>query len=181
MAMRGGDMTPVVDLLGEPGTGPVRLRRPLYMDFLPPCNQACPAGENVQAWLAHAQAGRYREAWLQLVADNPLAAVCGRVCFHPCESECNRRELDTAVGIHAVERYLGDLAAREDWRFATAASTGKRVLVIGSGPCGLAAAYHLARQGHAVEIHDAGAVPGGMLHFGIPAYRLPREELMREI
>ncbi|MBV8066495.1 MAG: NAD(P)-binding protein [Candidatus Eremiobacteraeota bacterium] len=174
-------MTPVVDLLREPGTGPIRERRPVYMDFLPPCNEACPAGENVQAWLAYAQAGRHRDAWLQLVEDNPFPAVCGRVCFHPCESHCNRRELDSAVGIHAIERYLGDLAVREGWRVATAASTGKRILVIGSGPCGLSAAYHLARRGHAVEIRDAGPLPGGMLHFGIPAYRLPREDLMREI
>ena len=181
MAVRAGDMTPLVDLLAEPGTGPVRLSRPVYMDRLPPCNEACPAGENVQAWLAHAQAGRYRDAWLQLVEDNPLPAVCGRVCFHPCESQCNRSELDSAVGIHAVERYLGDLAAREGWYFATAPPTGKRILVIGGGPCGLSAAYHLARRGHTVEVRDAGNLPGGMLHFGIPAYRLPREQLMREI
>ncbi len=174
-------MTPVVDLLGEPGTGPARSRRPVYLDHLPPCNQACPAGENVQSWLAHAQAGEYREAWLQLVEDNPLPAVCGRVCYHPCETRCNRGDLDTAVGIHAVERYLGDIAAREGWRFPVGAVTGNRVLVIGAGPCGLSAAYHLARIGHTVEIRDSGSLPGGMLHFGIPAYRLPREELMREI
>ncbi len=174
-------MTPVVDLLREPGTGPFRSRRPAYVDLLPPCNQACPAGENVQAWLAYAQAGNHREAWLKLVEDNPLPAVAGRVCFHPCEVGCNRRELDTAVGIHAIERYLGDLAGREGWRFPVGPPTGKRVLVIGSGPCGLAAAYHLARIGHGVEIRDAGSLPGGMLHFGIPAYRLPRADLMLEI
>lgn len=174
-------MTPIVDLLGEPGTGPFRSRRPVYVDFLPPCNQACPAGENIQAWLAYAQAGNYRDAWLELVKDNPLPATAGRVCFHPCESHCNRRELDTAITIHGVERYLGDLAAREGWRFPVGTPTGKRVLVIGAGPCGLSAAYHLARIGHSVEIHDAGSLPGGMLHFGIPAYRLPREDLMREI
>ncbi len=175
------DITPVVDLLAERGTGPFRSRRPVYVDHLPPCNQACPAGENIQAWLACAQSGRYHDAWLQLVEDNPLPAVAGRVCFHPCESDCNRRELDDTIGIHAVERYLGDLATREGWRFPVAAPTGKRILVIGAGPCGLSAAYHLARMGHGVEIHDAGSLPGGMLHFGIPAYRLPREDLMREI
>lgn len=179
--MQPRDMTPVVDLLREPGTGPFRSRRPVYVDLLPPCNQACPAGENVQAWLAHAQAANYREAWLTLIEENPLPAVAGRVCFHPCESSCNRRELDTAIGIHAVERYLGDLAGREGWRFPVGPPTGKRVLVVGAGPCGLSAAYHLARIGHSVEIHDAGSLPGGMLHFGIPAYRLPREDLMIEI
>jgi formate dehydrogenase (NADP+) beta subunit len=179
---RTSDLTPVVDLIAERGTGPVRERRPIYVDLLPPCNNACPAGENIQGWLAHAQAGRYREAWLTLVADNPLPAVHGRVCYHPCESNCNRERVDSAVSIHAVERFLGDLATREGWRLPiVAAPSGKRVLVVGAGPSGLSAAYHLARLGHAVEIHDAGPLPGGMLHFGIPAYRLPREELMKEV
>jgi formate dehydrogenase beta subunit len=175
------DMTPLVDLLHEEGTGPARTTRPVYRDYLPPCNDVCPAGENVQAWLALVQAGRYREAWLQLTADNPLPAVHGRVCYHPCESSCNRRELDTSVSIHAVERFLGDLAVREGWTYPVAAPTHKRVLVVGAGPCGLSAAYHLARLGHLVEICDAGPVAGGMLHFGIPAYRLPREDLASEI
>jgi len=175
------DLTPLVDLTGEKGAGPIRTQRPAWVDQLPPCNDACPAGENIQEWLGLAQAGRYRDAWLALTEDNPLPAVHGRVCYHPCESSCNRTQLDSAVGIHAVERFLGDLALAEGWTFPTAAPTGKRVLVVGAGPCGLAAAYHLARRGHAVQIRDAGPLPGGMLHFGIPAYRLPREELMREI
>lgn len=176
------DMTPNVDLTRHLGTGSVRARRPEYVDLLPPCNEACPAGENVQAWLADAQAGRFRAAWETLVRDNPMPAVHGRVCYHPCESRCNRAELDSAVGIHAVERFLGDLAGREDWPLPkAAASSGKRVLVVGAGPSGLSAAYHLRRLGHAVEIHEAGPLPGGMLHFGIPAYRLPRAELLREI
>jgi formate dehydrogenase beta subunit len=176
------DMTPVVDLTREKGTGPVRVRRPIYVDLLPPCNHACPAGENIQAWLDLAQAGKYRQAWDVLVRDNPLPAVHGRVCYHPCENACNRGQLDTSVSIHAVERFLGDLAAQESWPFKIDASpSGKRVLVIGAGPSGLSAAYHLARLGHAVEIRDAGPLPGGMMHFGIPAYRLPRAELMREI
>ncbi|WP_068877993.1 MULTISPECIES: NAD(P)-binding protein [unclassified Phenylobacterium] len=176
------DFTPLVDLLAERGTGPVRERRPTYVDLLPPCNSACPAGENIQAWLALAQAGRYREAWLTLVADNPLPAVHGRVCYHPCESHCNRAQLDSAVSIHAVERFLGDVAAREGWRLALETPpSGKRVLIVGAGPSGLSAAYHLARQGHQVEIRDAGSEPGGMMRFGIPAYRLPREPLHQEV
>jgi NADPH-dependent glutamate synthase beta subunit-like oxidoreductase len=175
------DVTPVVDLLAEFGAGAARSRHPVYADLLPPCNQACPAGENIQAWLALAQAGRYRDAWTKIVEENPLPAVAGRVCFHPCESECNRIELDGAVGIHAVERFLGDLAAREGWPLQTGSATGRRVLVVGGGPCGLSAAYHLARFGHTVEVRDAGALPGGMLHFGIPAYRLPREALMHDV
>ncbi len=182
MPAKPSDMTPVVDLTYVKGTGPVRVRRPVYMDLLPPCNNACPAGENVQGWLDLAQAGRYRDAWELLTRDNPMPAVHGRVCYHPCEDACNRAELDAAVSIHAVERFLGDLANREGWPFTVdAAPTGKRVLVVGAGPSGLSAAYHLARLGHTVEIHEAGPLAGGMMHFGIPAYRLPRADLMREI
>ena len=94
---------------------PVRTMRPLYVDRLPPCNGACPAGENVQAWLAEAQAGRYRQAWEIIVRDNPLPAVHGRVCYHPCEDSCNRKDVDEAVSIHAVERFLGDEALEEGW------------------------------------------------------------------
>ena len=176
------DMTRALDLTAEPGAGPIRTRRPVYRDLLPPCNNACPAGEDVQAWLALAEAGRYRAAWETLVADNPLPATHGRVCYHPCESACNRGELDAAVSIHAVERFLGDRALAEGWPLPLGApASGKRVLVVGAGPCGLAAAYHLTRLGHAVEIHEAGPVAGGMLHFGIPAYRLPRAELAAEV
>lgn len=182
MTARQSDFTPAVDLVAEPGTGPVRTRRPIYVDLLPPCNHACPAGENIQAWLAHAQAGRFRDAWLTLVRDNPLPAVEGRVCYHPCESSCNRAQLDSAVSIHAVERFLGDLATREGWRLPIdAAPTGRRALIVGAGPSGLSAAYHLARLGHTVEIRDAGPLAGGMLQFGIPAYRLPREVLTQEV
>jgi formate dehydrogenase beta subunit len=171
-----------VDLTLGKGTGPVRSRRPLYVDLLPPCNQACPAGEDIQQWLSLAQAGRYREAWRSLVRDNPLPATHGRVCYHPCESACNRAELDAAVNIHAVERFLGDLADREGWESdARAAPSGKRVLIVGGGPSGLSAAHHLARRGHSVAIHEAAPVLGGMMHYGIPAYRLPREGLAREV
>ena len=182
MGAKFADMTPLVDLASHDGTGASRARRPVYVDLLPPCNNACPAGENVQAWLALAQGGRYREAWEALVADNPMPAVHGRVCYHPCETSCNRAEVDAPVSIHAVERFLGDLATAENWPFPIDASpTGKKVLVVGAGPAGLSAAYHLARLGHAAEIREAGPLAGGMMHFGIPAYRLPRAELMREI
>jgi NADPH-dependent glutamate synthase beta subunit-like oxidoreductase len=182
MALKQADFTPLVDLAAERGTGPVRERRPIYVDLLPPCNHACPAGENIQAWLALARAGHYREAWLTLIRDNPLPAVHGRVCYHPCESNCNRQQVDSAVSIHAVERFLGDVAVKQGWQIPIEApSTGKRILVVGAGPSGLSAAYHLARLGHTVEIREAGPLPGGMMHFGIPAYRLPREDLMKEV
>jgi NADPH-dependent glutamate synthase beta subunit-like oxidoreductase len=175
-------MTPLVSLARQKSTGPVRTNRPIYVDLLPPCNNACPAGEDIQAWLALAQAGKFREAWESLVANNPMPAVHGRVCYHPCETSCNRKDLDSSVSIHAIERFLGDRAAAEGWPLPrTAPPSGKRVLVVGAGPSGLSAAYHLTRLGHEVEIHEAGPLPGGMLHFGIPAYRLPREDLMKEI
>lgn len=182
MPRRPGDMTPLADLTRALGTGPTRTRRPLYVDLLPPCGHACPAGEHVQTWLDQAQAGHYRAAWETIMRDNPLPAVHGRVCYHPCEAACNRGDLDAAVSIHAVERFLGDLAAAQGWLPSIdRPPSGRRVLVVGAGPSGLSAAYHLTRLGHAVTIHEAGPVAGGMLHFGIPAYRLPRADLRKEV
>jgi NADPH-dependent glutamate synthase beta subunit-like oxidoreductase len=163
-------------------TGSWRTERPSYVHRLPPCNDGCPAGENCQQWLYHAEGGDYEAAWRQIMADNPLPAVMGRVCYHPCETACNRGQLDEAVGISSVERFLGDEAIRRGWRVeVTAPPSGKRVLVVGAGPSGLSAAYHLALAGHAVTIHDAGPRPGGMMRYGIPRYRLPREVLDAEI
>jgi 2-oxoacid:acceptor oxidoreductase delta subunit (pyruvate/2-ketoisovalerate family) len=163
-------------------TGSWRTTRPVYVDRLPPCNNACPAGENIQNWLYHAESGDYESAWRTLTADNPLPAVMGRVCYNPCESACNRAQIDEAVGINSVERFLGDVAIRNGWRFISPLTdSGKRVLVVGAGPSGLSAAYHLRRMGHAVEIHEAGPFAGGMMRFGIPKYRLPRDVLDAEI
>jgi len=183
MTARREDLTPLLDLLHDAArTGPARQTRPVYVDLLPPCNAACPAGENVQAWLGHLKAGRYEQAWRQLVRDNPLPAIHGRVCYHPCETSCNRTQLDSAVSIHAAERFLGDLALAEGWSHdPPAPSTGKRVLVVGAGPSGLSAAYHLATRGHQVEVRDAFGEPGGMMRYGIPAYRLPRDVLDGEV
>ena len=163
-------------------TGSWRTVRPEYVDRLPPCNHACPAGENIQGWLFHAEAGEYEQAWRVLTRDNPLPAVMGRVCYHPCETACNRGKLDSCVGINAIERFLGDEALRQGWKFdPPPVTTGKRVLVIGAGPSGLSAAFHLGRMGHTVSIHEAGPLAGGMMRFGIPKYRLPREVLDAEI
>jgi NADPH-dependent glutamate synthase beta subunit-like oxidoreductase len=149
---------------------------------MPPCNSACPAGENIQGWMAHAQAGDYFEAFQTLVEDNPFPAIMGRICVKPCETGCNRTHIDTTVNIHAVERYIGDEAIRQNWpiRLGTH-TTGKRVLVIGAGPSGLSAAYQLARKGHTVEIFEAGSHAGGLMWTGIPDYRLPKEILDFEI
>ena len=177
------DITQLPDLAEGAGrVGPVRTRMPIYVDLLPPCNNACPAGENIQEWLRLIKENQAEAAWRQLVRDNPFPAIHGRVCYHPCETACNRVELDGAVSIHSVERYLGDLAIENGWRFNPPRNnTGYRVLVIGAGPSGLSAAYHLARVGHEVEIHDAGELPGGMMRYGIPEYRLPRDVVDAEI
>ncbi|MGB5307172.1 MAG: NAD(P)-binding protein [Gammaproteobacteria bacterium] len=176
------DLTRPPDLTHEKRIGLTRTQRPEYVSLLPPCNRACPAGENIQAWLALAQEKHYKAAWQKLIEENPLPAVHGRVCYHPCENDCNRERLDSAVSIHAVERFLGDRAVKREWKVKwDAPPSGKRILVVGAGPSGLSAAYHLTRMGHSVEIHEAGPRAGGMMHFGIPAYRMPRDILDAEI
>lgn len=161
---------------------PVRSRRPVYLDMLPPCNGGCPAGENIQEWLRLIKAHEEEKAWRQLTTDNPFPAIEGRVCYHPCEVECNRADLDGAVSIHSVERYLGDMAIEKGWHFERPVErSGHRVLIIGAGPAGLSAAYHLSMMGHDVEIYDAGDKYGGMMRYGIPEYRLPRDILEAEV
>jgi 2-oxoacid:acceptor oxidoreductase delta subunit (pyruvate/2-ketoisovalerate family) len=163
-------------------TGSWRTERPVYISRLPPCNAQCPAGEDVQGWLFHAESGDYEAAWRHLTRDNPFPATMGRVCYHTCESKCNRGQLDDPVGINSVERFLGDEAIRRGWQFeAPAAESGKHVLVVGAGPSGMAAAYHLRRLGHRVTVKEAGPVMGGMMRFGIPKYRLPRDVLEAEM
>jgi 2-oxoacid:acceptor oxidoreductase delta subunit (pyruvate/2-ketoisovalerate family) len=149
---------------------------------MPPCNDACPAGENIQGWLYHAESGNYRRAWEKLVEENPMPAIMGRICFHPCETACNRVQVDQAVGINAVERFLGDLAIEKRWSLPIPGSdSGKRVLVVGAGPAGLSATYHLRRLGHQVKLVDSASQLGGMMRYGIPSYRLPRNVLDAEI
>jgi NADPH-dependent glutamate synthase beta subunit-like oxidoreductase len=163
-------------------TGSWRTARPVYLDRLPPCNNQCPAGEDIQGWLFHAESGNYEAAWRHLTRDNPFAAIMGRVCYHTCESACNRGKIDEAVGINSVERFLGDEAVKRGWKFAAPAKeSGKKVLIVGAGPSGMSAAYHLRSMGHAVTVMDAGPYMGGMMRFGIPKYRLPREVLDAEM
>jgi NADPH-dependent glutamate synthase beta subunit-like oxidoreductase len=163
-------------------TGSWRTERPVYVDRLPPCNAQCPAGEDIQGWLYHAESGAYEAAWRHLTRDNPFPAIMGRVCYHTCEGVCNRGKIDEAVGINSVERFLGDEALQKGWRFALPGQeTGKHVLVVGAGPSGMSAAYQLRRIGHAVTVKDAGPLMGGMMRFGIPKYRLPRDVLDAEM
>lgn len=172
----------------EPGTslanhtGSWRTLRPVNVFKLPPCNKQCPAGENIQQWLYYAAEGDYEQAWRVLTENNPLPACMGRVCYHTCEGKCNRGFLDESVGINSVERFLGDYALAHKLAFKKPArETGKRVLIIGSGPAGLSAAYQLRRYGHTVHIVEMAQKAGGMMRYGIPVYRLPREILDAEI
>jgi NADPH-dependent glutamate synthase beta subunit-like oxidoreductase len=167
--------------IGQAATGK-RAKLPACGDRLPPCNRACPAGEQTQAWMYQAAEGHLRAAWDEIMRNNPFPAIMGRACYHTCESNCNRGLLDASVNVHAVERSLGDLAISEGWRVERiAAPSGKRVLVIGAGPAGLAAAYHLTLLGHAVTVMDGQPKPGGMMRYGIPRYGIPRYRLPRPV
>lgn len=166
----------------ENRTGSWRTVKPTYVNRLPPCNAKCPAGEKCQAWLYAAESGNYEEAWKRITADNPFPACMGRVCYHTCETACNRGGLDESVGINSVERFLGDNALAKGWDLPKPQEeTGKRVLVVGAGPAGLSAAYHLRQTGHTVHVVEGAQAGGGMMRYGIPKYRLPREVLDAEI
>jgi len=163
-------------------TGSWRYLRPIYRDKTPPCNQACPAGEDIVAYLRLVNKGEYEQARQRILEENPFPGVCGRVCGHPCESECNRAQLGGAIAIHAMERFLADLPLeRKLLTLEATAPAGAKVAVIGSGPAGLSCAYQLARRGYHVTVFEALPVAGGMMRVGIPSYRLPREVLDAEI
>ena len=163
-------------------TGSWRYMRPLYANKTPPCNAACPAGEDIVMHLQLTAQGRYTEAWETIVRENPFPGVCGRVCPHPCESECNREHLGGAIAIHCQERFLADYAAAHNLSLPPAGvpQREEHVAVVGAGPAGLSCAYHLRRMGYQVTVFDAGDKPGGMMRL-IPEYRLPKEVLEREI
>ena len=163
-------------------TGAWRTLRPKYNFHEPPCSATCPAGERCRDWLYLAENGDYENAWRKILEENPFPAVMGRICYHTCENACNRGQLDESVGINSVERFLGDQALEKGWAAPTPApSTGRKVLVVGAGPAGLSAAYHLALLGHSVTVADSSPAAGGMMRYGIPKYRLPRDILDKEI
>jgi len=163
-------------------TGTWRYLTPAYLNKLAPCNEACPAGEDVEAAMVLSGQEDYLGAWEKITQENPLPRVCGRVCFHPCEGACNRKEYDEPTAINALERFVGDTAYQSGKRFSPPAEKRKeKVAVIGSGPAGLSCAYHLASMGYGVTLFEALPKLGGMLRYGIPAYRLPKDILDQEI
>ena len=161
-------------------TGSWKYIRPVYQDRLAPCIEACPVGIDIEGYLNLLREGRVEAACDLLLRENPMPAVTGRVCHHPCETGCNRCQLDEGVAIHAIERALGDLILETTPAPAFPAAPAS-VGVVGSGPAGLACAYHVARLGYHVTIFEAASEPGGMLRLGIPEYRLPRRVLDRQI
>ncbi|CAA7618080.1 FAD-dependent oxidoreductase [Magnetospirillum sp. UT-4] len=164
-------------------TGTWRNTRPIHTHAAAPCHGACPAGEDQQEWLARLQEGRPREAWEALVAMNPMPAVTGRVCPHPCESACNRGQYDSPIAIHGIERWLGDEAIRHNWAYPLldVPVRSQRVAVVGAGPAGLSAAYHLLRRRYNVVLFDAMPEAGGLLRSAIPPTRLPRDVVDKEL
>ncbi|MDH4266118.1 MAG: FAD-dependent oxidoreductase, partial [Deltaproteobacteria bacterium] len=162
-------------------TGTWRYLRPSYISFRAPCSQACPIEQNIPFYLTSLADGNLKEAWQKMLEANPFPAVCGRVCHHPCERECNRKEYDEALAIHALERFLGDWGIKGGKIERNKEKRDEEIAVIGSGPAGLSCAYFLSRQGYPVRVFEGMNEPGGMLRYGIPEYRLPRRVLNKEI
>ncbi len=172
--------------------GDISPLRPRYAEKTPPCGAQCPNGADIRGWLtiiAQTEAyGRTNEqalemAWRKITDRNPFPAVCGRVCPHPCEDSCNRQSKDGAVAINALERFVGDFGISKDLELTklTEEKYPEKVAVVGAGPAGLSCAYQLVRRGYTVTVFEAFSQPGGMLRYGIPKYRLPREVLDAEI
>jgi NADPH-dependent glutamate synthase beta subunit-like oxidoreductase len=164
-------------------TGSWRFLKPCYDEKTSPCSAACPAGEDIGRIEMLATQGLFKEAWETILQENPFPAICGRVCYHPCEKACNRGELDEAVAVHTLERFLADTAARYHFTpdVERLPANGRKAAVAGSGPAGLAAAYFLSRLGYTCDVFEAASEPGGVLRWGIPAYRLPADILRGEI
>lgn len=167
----GGDLPQVM-------TGQWANEQPKRRQYVPPCNHVCPAGNDVQGFLHALAEERVDDALEILLRTTPLPSTCGRVCPAPCMASCNRIELDGAVNVRELERFAGD---KGDARLVPAERRDQRVAIVGSGPAGLAAAYHLALYGYGVTLYEAGPHLGGLLRTGIPEFRLPHDVLDREI
>ena len=162
-------------------TGTWRSVRPLLAEGVAPCSHACPGTIRIREYLALLGEGKIKEAAALLMEDNPLAAITGRVCPCFCEPDCNRGEFDQPIAIKSLERLLGDYAIKQGFSGSGLPARKERVAIIGSGPAGLSAAYYLARYGYQVTIFEALPTAGGMLHWGVPEYRLPNKIVAEEI
>jgi NADPH-dependent glutamate synthase beta subunit-like oxidoreductase len=162
---------------------------PTYIQRTPPCQGSCPAGEDIRGWLdivrgiekPSGDMSMQEYAFRRATDANPFPSMMGRVCPAPCEEGCNRNHVDDFVGINAVEQYIGDTAIENGFSYEAGASTGKKVAIIGGGPAGMAGAYQLRLMGHDVTVFEERAELGGMMRYGIPGYRIPREKLAAEI
>ena len=163
-------------------TGAWRAQRPFYEDKTPPCSAACPVGNDIVAFIQRMTEGDFEGAWNLIKEENPFPGICGRVCFHPCESKCNRGDYDEAIAIHALERFVSDFASSLNKKIQKTPGVRKgKIAVVGSGPAGMSCAYHLAKLGYDVTVFESSSLAGGMLRTGIPSYRLPKDVLDREI
>ncbi|MBI4055389.1 MAG: FAD-dependent oxidoreductase [Elusimicrobia bacterium] len=164
-----------------PRTGLWRYLEPYYQDLTPPCNNACLTGEDIVTQIRLVQEKRFQEAVELLMRVNPFPAILGRVCPHPCETPCNRKAMGGAVSIRQMERFLGDWAINQEYCPGIPKANGLPVAVIGSGPAGLSCAFYLRTLGHPVTVFEKENLAGGLLRFGIPEFRLPRNILEAEL
>jgi len=163
-------------------TGSWRVQRPFYEEKTPPCSAACPGGNDIASFIQKITQGDFEGAWRLIKEENPFPGICGRVCFHPCETKCNRGHFDEPIAIHALERFVGDLAATLSKKMERLPGKKKeKIAIVGSGPAGMSCAYHLAKLRYDVTVFESLAFAGGILRMGIPAYRLPKDVLDREI
>ncbi|GAB4293508.1 MAG: hypothetical protein Kow0090_07850 [Myxococcota bacterium] len=163
-------------------TGSWKYSQPVFNDKVAPCNQQCPAGEDIEGYMYLVGRGRFEDAWHLIRQENPFPAIMGRVCFHTCELRCNRIEHDEGISINAVERFIGDYGISKGLKpKSPPPQNGKRIAVVGSGPAGLAVAYHLRMMGYGAIIFDKDKKAGGVMRYGIPEYRLPKKVLDAEI
>lgn len=162
-------------------TGSWRSSTPVYKNIMPPCNHNCPAGEDIRGYIDLMKNSRVEDAFRLLTDSNPLPAVCGRVCYHPCQASCNRHSFDTELQVRLLEKFIGDWGIEKKIEFRRVESISKKVAVIGAGPAGLAAAFYLNRSGVAVTVFDENPLPGGILQYGIPSFRLDKLVLNKEL
>jgi 2-oxoacid:acceptor oxidoreductase delta subunit (pyruvate/2-ketoisovalerate family) len=163
-------------------TGAWRAQRPFYEDKTAPCSAACPVGNDIVAFIQKTTEGDFEGAWNLIKEENPFPGICGRVCFHPCESKCNRGAFDEPIAIHALERFVSDFASTLNRKRERVPGARKgKVAIIGSGPAGMSCAYHLAKLHYEITVFESSSSAGGMLRMGIPSYRLPKDVLDREL